>query len=252
MVGYGLTYATADRGGDHLRSEPYFELKGDPEIGREWFGIGETAMRLDYHGKGCLVKWSGDWCAVSDSLEVCKNTLVCMDFIPYVAEMVNAATGWDINNEDLQLAGERVVNVERCFNVREGIRRPDDCLPKRFVQEPLRCEGRESEGNIVNLEYMLEQYYITRGWDLRTAIPTAERLRRLSLSSLSEDMEPYRHDDASRRAEDSYRCTLSPQAIATMDEELRAFYASKHGGGNSAEPKTWELPQPRIVPFAGG
>ncbi|RPJ85492.1 MAG: hypothetical protein EHM13_00900, partial [Acidobacteria bacterium] len=82
MVGYGLTYATADRGGDHLRSEPYFELKGDPEIGREWFGIGATAMRLDHHGKGALVKWSGDWCAVSDALEVCKNTLVCMDFIP--------------------------------------------------------------------------------------------------------------------------------------------------------------------------
>ena len=253
MVGYGLTYATADRGGDHLRSEPYFELKGDPAIGEEWFGIPSTAMRLDHHGKGCLVKWSGDWCAVSDALEVCKNTLVCMDFVPYIAELVNAATGWDVDKHDLQLCGERIVNVERCFNVREGIRRPDDRLPKRFVEEPLSCEGRESEGSTVHLEYMLEQYYRARGWDPETAIPTIERLRHLGLLSEAEDMEAYSSDDASQRARKDYRCALTAEELATIERELEAFRRSKQGGGEARDEKAaGRLPQPRIVPFAGG
>jgi len=252
MVGYGLTYAVADRGGDHLRSEPYFELKGDPEIGEEWFGIGATAMRLDHHGKGCLVKWSGDWCAVSDSLEVCKNTLVCMDFVPYIAEMVNAATGWDVSTQDLQLCGERIVNVERCFNVREGLRRPDDTLPKRFTDEPMVCDGRETEGNTVHLEYMLEQYYRARGWDPITGIPTADRLRRLSLTKEAQEMEQYRHDEASTRAESAYHCNLSAREMQTIEEELEAFHASRYGGDAEHVGKRGRLPQPRVVPFAGG
>lgn len=253
MVGYGLTYATADRGGDHLRSEPYFELKGDPEIGEEWFNIGSTAMRLDHHGKGCLVKWSGDWCAVSDGLEVCKNTLVCMDFIPYIAEMVNAATGWDVDKHDLQLCGERIVNVERCFNVREGIRRADDRLPKRFTDEPMECEGRETEGNTVHLEYMLEQYYRERGWDPKTSIPTPERLRRLSLTAEEKDMQVYRKDEASQKAEKEYRCTLSAEELESIEEELVAFRVSQQGGNpRSNASEAGRLPQPRVVPFAGG
>ncbi len=222
MVGYGLTYATADRGGDHLRSEPYFELKGDPKIGEEWFGIPETALRLEYHGKGVLVKWSGDWCAVSDGLEVCKNTLVCMDFIPYIAELVNAATGWDVDRKELQKAGERIVNVERCFNVREGIRRPDDNLPKRFTDEPLECEGRASQGNKVNLPYMLEQYYRARGWDPVTAVPSAERLTELGLNDAVSDMEQYREDEASQAARAVYTA-LPEQEVDRIEEELRAF-----------------------------
>ena len=222
MVGYGLTYATADRGGDHLRSEPYFELKGDPKIGEEWFGIPETALRLEYHGKGVLVKWSGDWCAVSDGLEVCKNTLVCMDFIPYIAELVNAATGWDVSRKELQKAGERIVNIERCFNVREGIRRPDDNLPKRFTDEPLECEGRASQGNKVNLEYMLDQYYKARGWDLETAVPTHARLIELELSGAAADMERYRDDEASKAAREAYT-PLPEDEAKRIEEELHAF-----------------------------
>ena len=251
MVGYGLTYATADRGGDHLRSEPYFELKGDPEIGEEWFGIGATAMRLDHHGKGCLVQWSGDWCAVSDGLEVCKNTLVCMDFIPYIAEMVNATTGWDIDKDDLQLCGERIVNVERCFNIREGLRRADDRLPKRFTDEPMVCDGRKTEGNTVHLEYMLEQYYRARGWDPKTTIPSTERLRRLSLVAEEKDMQVYRQDEASRKAVQDYVCTLTADELASIDNELRAYHASQQGGGKLAA-ASGRLPQPRIVPFSGG
>lgn len=222
MVGYGLTYAVSDRGADHLRSEPYFELKDKPAIGEEWFGIPETALRLEHHGKGVLVKWSGEWCAVSDALEVCKNTLVCMDFIPYVAALVNAATGWDLTTEELQKVGERIVNIERCFNIREGMRRPDDRLPDRFIHEPMECEGRETQGNVVHLEYMLEQYYRARGWNVKTAIPTREKLLELDLVDIADDMEPYRHDEASQKALDAYKCTLSNDEMERLKEELRA------------------------------
>lgn len=221
MVGYGLTYAVSDRGADHLRSEPYFELKDDPAIGEEWFGIPETALRLEHHGKGVLVKWSGEWCAVSDALEVCKNTMVCMDFIPYVAALVNAATGWDLTTEELQKVGERIVNIERCFNIREGIRRPDDCLPDRFIREPMECEGRETQGNIVDLEYMLEQYYRVRGWEVKTAIPTRKKLLELGLVKAANDMEIYRDDDTSQRAIKAYQCSLTEGELERLEEEIR-------------------------------
>jgi len=222
MVGYGLTYAVSDRGADHLRAEPYFELKGDPQIGKDWFGIPETALRLEHHGKGVLVKWSGEWCAVSDALEVCKNTLLCMDFLPYITDILNAAVGWDMTQEELQRVGERMVNLERCFNVREGIRRPDDRLPSRFINEPMECGGRETQGNTVHLEYMLEQYYRARNWDPRTGIPNQEKLLELGLGDVNSGMEKYRNDDLSRKVINSYKCCLEEEEISRLLEELEA------------------------------
>jgi len=235
MVGYGLTYAVSDRGADHLRSEPYFELKDDPAIGEAWFGIPETAQRLEYHGKGVLVKWSGEWCAVSDALEVCKNTMVCMDLIPYVADLVNATTGWDVTLADLQQAGERIINVERCFNVREGIRRPDDTLPSRFTDEPMECGGRETQGNTVGLEYMLEQYYLARNWDPRTAIPNREKLQELGLAYMDEDMEGYRDDEASRKAVAEYSSTLDADEAGRLRAEIQTFEKRMREKATSSE-----------------
>ncbi|HID91091.1 TPA: hypothetical protein EYP44_03925 [Candidatus Bathyarchaeota archaeon] len=70
-------------------------------------------------------------------------------------------------------------NLERCFNVREGIRRRDDTLPQRLLREPVPVGP--ARGAVCPLEPMLDEYYGLRGWDKKTGAPTPERLRRLGL-----------------------------------------------------------------------
>ncbi len=82
--------------------------------------------------------------------------------------------------------GERIVNIERAFIAREGIRRRDDCLPRRFREEPLR-EGASS-GTVFDQEPMLDEYYRERGWDLETGIPSKETLERLGLGRVADDL----------------------------------------------------------------
>ncbi len=188
LKGYGLGYAVASRGGDHLRSEPFFELSGDLKRGLELFGIPETADRLAYKGKGKLVCFFEEWCAVADALEVCKNVAENMEILPFnkAAETIKAATGMEMSGEDIRKIGERIVNVERGFLVREGIRRRDDTLPKRFLVEPMPngpCKGSKFE-----LEPMLNEYYVERGWNPENGVPTEKKLKELGLTYVVKEL----------------------------------------------------------------
>ncbi len=188
LKGYGLGYAVASRGGDHLRSEPFIELSDDPERGKELFGIPDATLRLAYRGKGRLVAYFEDWCAVIDSLEVCKNIMENMEILTFdrAAEVIEAAIGLKLSPIEVRRIGERIINIERCFNVREGIRRRDDSLPRRFLTETL-PEG-PSSNTTFELEPMLDEYYRERGWDLKTGIPTSKTLKDLNLNDVNEDI----------------------------------------------------------------
>jgi len=183
IKGYALGVAVASRGGDHLRSEPWFELTGDSEEATRRFGEAEAAQRLSPRGKGRLVKYYEERCALADCLQVCKNTLVNMEILPYdqAACILAAATGWEFSEEELQASCERLVNLERCYNARLGLGRADDTLPDRFTREPLPPDSGPSAGSVVELDQMLDEYYLARGWDLSTGLPKGETLSRLGL-----------------------------------------------------------------------
>ena len=188
LKGFGLGYAVASRGGDHLRSEPFMELSDDPKRGIEMFGVPEATMRLANKGKGKLVSYFEDWNAVIDALEPCKNIMQNMEILTFdrASQVIEAVTGLKMSPTEVRLVGERIVNIERAFIVREGIRRRDDCLPRRFREEPLR-EGASS-GTVFDQEPMLDEYYRERGWDLETGIPTKETLEGLSLDRVADDL----------------------------------------------------------------
>lgn len=188
LKGFGLGYAVSSRGGDHLRSEPFLELEDDPEIGERMFGVPDATMRLAYRGKGKLVSYFEDWNAVIDALEPCKNIMQNMEILTFdlASKVIEATTGLRMTPAEIRRVGERIINIERAFNVREGIRRKDDTLPRRFMEEPL-TEGA-SKGTVFELEPMIDEYYGERGWDLETGIPTAETLKRLGLDRASADM----------------------------------------------------------------
>ncbi len=188
---YALGYAVATRGGDHLRSEPSFEFKEDPREAKERFGVPEAAFRLEYKGKGKVVNFHEKRSALADCLEVCKNTISNMEILDYeeAETLLNALTGENFTGKGLQRKMERLINMERAYIVREGIRREDDTLPNRFLEEPLGEESGESAGSIVELEPMLDEYYRAHGWDPENGIPTREKLSELGLDFVIEDFE---------------------------------------------------------------
>ena len=184
LKGYALGLAVASRGGDHLRSEPSFEFTEDPEEGIRRFGFAESAFRLEYKGKGRVVKFFEERSAMADCLNVCKNTISNMEILPFnqAADLLEALTGKLFKEEDLQKAAERIINLERLYIHGCGIDRKDDYLPKRFLEEPLPEDSGPSSGSIVELDYMLDEYYESRGWDIKTGIPDKEKLKELGLS----------------------------------------------------------------------
>lgn len=180
---YGLGKAVASRGADHVRADPFFETLGDPQLGIEKFGMAETADRLSFIGKGKVVFYYEALAAMADSLNMCKNTLCSMQTLEFdeIAEIYNALTGFEMTDNDMMQAGERITNVERIYNMLCGIRKEDDTLAKRFLEEPLPEECGPSAGSVIELKPMLEEYYTERGWDVETGVPTRAKLEELGL-----------------------------------------------------------------------
>jgi aldehyde:ferredoxin oxidoreductase len=189
LKGYGLGYAVSSRGADHLRSEPFLELSDDPEKGARLFGTPEATLRLGVRGKGKLVRYFEDWCAVIDSLEVCKNLAENMELLPLkrAATLMTAVTGISFTERELFAVGERIVNLERMYLVREGITRKDDYLPSRFLKEPI--PNGASRGSVFEMESMLKEYYKERGWN-SNGIPKAENLRKMGLNFAVKALKP--------------------------------------------------------------
>jgi aldehyde:ferredoxin oxidoreductase len=187
LKGYGLGYAVSSRGADHLRSEPFLELSDDPDKGLKMFGIREATQRLAHRGKGKLIRYCENWCAIIDSLEVCKNLAENMELLPFdrAAEITRAVTGFPFTEEMMFETGERIVNLERAYLVREGITRKDDFLPTRFLKEPI--PNGNSKGAVFEMAPMLDEYYEERRWD-SDGVPKAEELKELRLGYVIQDL----------------------------------------------------------------
>jgi len=90
--------------------------------------------------------------------------------------------------------GERVFNLERCFNVREGIRRKDDSIPKRLCLVPTFGPSSQDSKRATSkeeLDAMLDEYYQARGWEKETGIPSEQKLRELGLGNVAEELAKY-------------------------------------------------------------
>ncbi len=77
--------------------------------------------------------------------------------------------------------GERGWNLKRAINVRMGLTRANDRLPKALL-EPYKEGG--SAGFVPDLPAMLEAYYEARGWDKETGKPSKAKLIELGLDEM--------------------------------------------------------------------
>ncbi|MDF9409072.1 aldehyde ferredoxin oxidoreductase family protein [Pelotomaculum isophthalicicum JI] len=168
LQGMGLGFATSNRGGCHLRA--YM-------AGPEALGVPKMVDRFSAGGKAGLTITQQNVSAAIDSLIACRfiNLAVSEE---YFARILSAVTGVDYQTQDLHRIGERIWNLERLFNLREGFDCSHDTLPPRLLEEPIQ-EG-PSSGSVVELKPMLEEYYRFRGWN-ESGVPSPGKLRELGL-----------------------------------------------------------------------
>jgi aldehyde:ferredoxin oxidoreductase len=172
-IGMALAYATSDRGGCHRRSFPIYS-----EISGKMFN-GQKLDRYSPQYKAAYVKQDQDIGSIHNALIVCGFCTGLIEKDDFF-NMVNLATGYAYEPDEFWNIGERIWNLVRIYNVREGFDRTQDTLPERFFTDPLPVEN---EGHVVkkeDFEYMLDQYYALRGWD-SNGIPTRSMLEQLGL-----------------------------------------------------------------------
>jgi aldehyde:ferredoxin oxidoreductase len=97
-----------------------------------------------------------------------------------LSKFFNSVTGLNITEDEVLRIGERITNIERLFNIREGLTRKDDSLPDRMTNEPM--PDGPAKGEVVRLDRMLDEYYELRGWD-SDGFPTAEKLSDLGIEN---------------------------------------------------------------------
>ncbi|MBC2715162.1 MAG: aldehyde ferredoxin oxidoreductase family protein [Desulfobacteraceae bacterium] len=177
----GLAYVTANRGGDHITAY----VEGPAILDIPFMIIEKSTIEdplIENPEEAEVVKDMEDAFAIFDAVGLCKFMGVALT-AEEVTPMIANAIGRDFDVDEFKKTGERVYNIARAFNVREGLTKADDTLPKRLLEEPM-PEG-EAKGHVVEkLDQMLDAYYEFRGWDKGTGKPTPERLKELGLDDI--------------------------------------------------------------------
>ena len=162
LYGQALSYATSNRGGCHLRA--YMVA---PEI----IGKPKLIHRLSPEGKAGLVVIFQNLNAAIDSLILCKFTGFAMTEVEY-SKLLSSVTGVHYKSEDILRVGERIYNLERLFNVKNGIDGKYDTLPPKIFK------GKNAMDRKI-FEEMLQEYYEFREWV--NGVPKKEKLRKLGI-----------------------------------------------------------------------
>jgi len=161
---FGLTYAIASRGGDHLRAEPFFELTERYDEAEKRWGVRDIADRLSDNGKAILVEHTERQALLTDCLTMCKNIGLSMDMLDFdfASRLLTAGTGLKFTPEKVDDALKGVIDRDRKMNIDFGVTAEQDTLPKRFTHESLK-EGA-SKDQIVPIGRMVKAYYKAKGW----------------------------------------------------------------------------------------
>ena len=169
-----LGLAVSPRGACHNRSSAY-EADFSDRVDR--LSVDDT--------RGRIAMESEDFSSVLDSLIWCKFLRKAFDdFYGESAGIYEMVTGWPMSPEELKVAGERISNLKKLFNLREGWTRADDTLPPRTLQEALPTGVSQGVGlTRDDLDMMVQSYYRARGWTDDGLIPEA-KIRELGLEDV--------------------------------------------------------------------
>jgi aldehyde:ferredoxin oxidoreductase len=170
-----LGYAVSRRGADHQRHGSY-----------GWDISGKVDRFKADPGRGKLVMGDEDLYCVIDSMIICKFTRTIWKVYDDIANVYSLVTGIPATPSDIEKAGERMSNLARLFNIREGMTRSDDTLPERVMTDPI--PSGIAKGSVTtqqDLDIMLDGYYEARGWN-NAGVPKKAKLNELGLDSYAD------------------------------------------------------------------
>ncbi len=154
LKGMIVSFGVSSRGACHLRLMGYYaDIKG--------FGGGPDEVTEE---KMLVIADLEERSVLMDSLLLCKFSRTVMLW-GEMAEFYRLVTGVDVGEDGLREAAKRIIDLSRWFNVREGVHREHDRLPRRLVDEPLVHEGAERKITQEEVERSLDLYYRLRGWN---------------------------------------------------------------------------------------
>ncbi|MFC1912583.1 aldehyde ferredoxin oxidoreductase family protein [Chloroflexota bacterium] len=179
-------------------------IKAAKEKVKRVTGTDKAFLPDEYEGKAALVAYMEEAVIIGDSLSACK---FCGSFLNYpfqesdYAALFSAGTGLETSEETLFEFARKVKNLERAYNVREGMTRKADSLPKKFMDQPVTYTRFDYQdvNNIRKVqqtailktdkfEKMKDEYYVLRGWDIASGVPTQETLEQNGLSHVAQDL----------------------------------------------------------------
>ncbi|MCR4441802.1 MAG: aldehyde ferredoxin oxidoreductase C-terminal domain-containing protein [Peptococcaceae bacterium] len=182
--------ATNTRGCDVMKGFNFIDKTGREDVSLRWFGKKDAGIKHVPDLKGKAAAAAENYISVFNCLGICmfraSSAIYPLDML---AEAYAAITGMDMTENGLLLAAERAYNVEKAFNVRVGLRRSDDTLCPRWMDEPIRSGPGEGMKARDFFDRLLDEYYEYRGWDPVTSIPTRKKLEELDLAGIAEAME---------------------------------------------------------------
>jgi len=171
----GLNYATSNIGAAHTVGMSSREMMGD-----RFTPVGKGRLCMEAQNLNTIYDYNAN-CLFPASMTLLKPD--------NLADLVHAATGIEEFSDQAYLlkTGERIWNLERAFNARDGFSRKEDILPPRFLSE--KPSDGPLAGQVVELEQMLDEYYEERGWDKKTGNIKRDRLENLGLSTVADELD---------------------------------------------------------------
>ena len=192
-----LGLAVSEVGPDHTRWYPPYPFNPKlaskeliKELKLDDIDFEKAFQTRNPDGKGKLLIFLENSRAIIESLPSCVYAIRGMMGIDHRLwfDLLTSGTGEKYAYDEMWKIGERIRNIERAFIIREGFRRKDDTIARRFREESIE---KHNIGPLTQekLDAMLDEYYETRGWDVETSIPTRIKLEELGLDNVIEEFE---------------------------------------------------------------
>ena len=179
----GLACALAPIGAHHLKG-----MGIGPANAVKYFGAPDAASAFGTKLKGPSHAIAETLSAITNSLGVCHFILgreAGAVTLKHLARYVGAVTGMNFTEADLYSIGERVANIQKAFNSRLGLRREQDTLCHRWMNEPYPEGPVKGMMGSVYLETAKDEYYEYRGWDKKTGLQTEKKLEELQITDVA-------------------------------------------------------------------
>ncbi|MGM0602420.1 MAG: aldehyde ferredoxin oxidoreductase family protein [Bacillota bacterium] len=184
-----VSYGTGSRGSCHIHpveAMGYDGGKMDFELSDFGLTDPEEVDKWDEEGKGKEVKLLQDGGTLPDIMGTCKFMFYVGAGIKEYAEILEGLTGWKVDGWDLLEIGERAINLQKLFNIREGFAKEDDMIHPRMGAVPEFGDYHDvKDCAIQDFPAMLNEYYEARDWNKKTGIPEKSKLKELGLGEFA-------------------------------------------------------------------